>query len=351
MKQVITRRLTMRLSFMLLVTGEVMGVTMISWAATELLHRYFSITLNTASFIWLILLSTVIGSGITSFITKQFIGPVTQLEKAMSRVASGDFTVHLNEKHRFREIRDIYSNFNLMVQELQATEILQTDFVSNVSHEFKTPINAIEGYATLLQDDGSNTPEERTQYVNKILLNTRRLSNLAGNILLLSKVDHQAIQVHQATFRLDEQIRQVIVMLEAEWSKKDIEFDVSMDELAYTGNENLLSHVWSNLIGNAIKFNPVGGLIRISLRRESAKLRFIIEDSGPGIDETVKKHMFDKFYQGDSSHKEEGNGLGLALVKQIISACHGEITAENISGGGTRFIVVLPEQPLTGTHK
>ena len=247
--------------------------------------------------------------------------------------------MRLNTKSSSQEIQEIYSGFNMMVQELSATEILQTDFVSNVSHEFKTPINAIEGYATLLQDC-DNLTEEQKEYVNKIYLNTKRLSNLVGNILLLSKVENQTISNKNTKFRLDEQIRQAIVLLESEWEKKDIEFDADMQRLEYTGNEALLFHVWSNLIGNAIKFNPEGGAIRIKLYKEEQNIVFTIEDNGPGISEDFKKHIFDKFYQIDSSHKQEGNGLGLALVKKILDVCQGSVIVENLEIG-CRFTVRL----------
>ena len=160
----------------------------------------------------------------------------------------------------------------------------------------------------------------------------------------MSKIDNQPIQTKQNTFRLDEQIRQAIVLLEPEWVKKDVEFEVDMEDIEYCGNEGLLHHVWYNLIGNAIKFNPRFGLIRIRLKNKGEDILFEIEDSGPGISEEAKKHIFDKFYQGDSSHKEEGNGLGLALVKKILNLSNGEITAENIPGGGCRFTVVLKKQ-------
>ena len=237
----------------------------------------------------------------------------------MQQVAEGDFSVRLETEKQMKEIRDIYSNFNLMVQELEATEILQTDFVSNVSHEFKTPISAIEGYATLLQDDDMPISEEQEQYISKILFNTRRLSHLAGNILLLSKIEHQSIQTRQNWYRLDEQIRQSIVMMEPKWSEKEIEFDVDMMDVEYLGNENLICHVWDNLLSNAIKFSPCGGTIYIRMMPEGEKIRFSIENEVPQISEYSMKHIFDKFYQGDSSHKQEGNGLGLALVKQILN--------------------------------
>ena len=228
-----------------------------------------------------------------------------------------------------------------MVQELEATEILQTDFVSNVSHEFKTPISAIEGYATLLQDSDMPISEEQEQYIDKILFNTGRLSHLAGNILLLSKIEHQAIQTRQNWYRLDEQIRQSIVMLEPKWSEKALEFDVDMVDVEYLGNENLICHVWDNLLSNAIKFSPCGGTIYIRMMPEGEKIRFSIENEGPQIREDSMKHIFDKFYQCDSSHKQEGNGLGLALVKQILNLCKGTISVENIPGSGCRFTVIL----------
>ena len=227
-----------------------------------------------------------------------------------------------------------------MAHELTSTEILQSDFVSNVSHEFKTPINAIEGYTTLLQGC-DNLDAEHQEYVDKILFNTKRLSRLVGNILLLSKIENQEIQTHQTTFRLDEQIRQSIVALESAWTAKDIELDVDLEDVNYTGSESLMHHVWDNLIGNAIKFNPPGGLLKISLKKEKKEIIFTVSDSGPGLSEDSMKHLFDKFYQEDTTRKEEGNGLGLALVKRILTIVGGEISAENLAGGGCAFTVRL----------
>lgn len=290
--------------------------------------------------------SLIIGLLVTGFMSKWFFDPVKKLLSAMEKVADGDFSTRLETKSSSKEIREIYSGFNLMASELGAVEILQTDFVSNVSHEFKTPINAIEGYSTLLQGD-ENLSDEQKQYVDKIMFNTKRLSDLVGSILLLSKIENQPIPSNQTTFRLDEQVRQSIVALEPAWSKKDIEFDVEMDSIEYTGNENMMHHIWDNLIGNAIKFNPECGLICIRLARQNNDVVFTIEDSGPGISDEAKKHIFDKFYQGDSPHKDEGNGLGLALVKKILSVSNGEISVENIDGGGCRFTVVLHGQQTT----
>ena len=220
--------------------------------------------------------------------------------------------------------------------------MLQSDFVSNVSHEFKTPINAIEGYTMLLQGTGEGTPEQR-EYVEKILHNTRRLSSLIGDILLLSKVENQTIAREETEFRLDEQVRQSILSLEPQWSEKETDFDVELEEISYRGDERLLLHVWNNLIGNAVKFNPPNAAVRLRLSRSDGGVIFTVEDEGPGIPPEAQKHIFDKFYQGDSSHREEGNGLGLALVKRILNVCGGEIAQENLPGRGCRFTVKLPE--------
>jgi len=282
----------------------------------------------------------LVGILVTGQLSKYFFNPIKKLRKAMDRVADGDFSVRLNEKSSSKEIMEIYTGFNLMANELSSTEILQTDFVSNVSHEFKTPINAIEGYSTLLQDS-DNLNEEQEKYVEKILLNTGRLSSLVGSILLLSKLENQQIPTNRTNYRLDEQIRQSIVVQESAWEKKNIEFDVELERINYLGNETMMHHVWDNLISNAIKFSPDGGTVKLRLTQKSKKLVFTIEDNGPGLTEESLNHIFDKFYQDSSRHRQEGNGLGLALVKRILTIEKGEIAAENLPSGGSKFTVTL----------
>ena len=282
----------------------------------------------------------LVGILVTSQLSKFFFNPIKKLRGAMDKVAEGDFSVRLEEKSSSKEIMEIYTGFNLMAHELSSTEILQTDFVSNVSHEFKTPINAIEGYSTLLQDS-DNLDDDQREYIDKILFNTQRLSSLVGSILLLSKLENQQIPSHQVEYRLDEQIRQSIVALEPAWEQKDIEFDVELDRVSYLGNEPMMRHVWDNLISNAVKFSPNGGAVKIHLVKKLKRLIFTVEDQGPGLSEEAQKHIFDKFYQADASHKQEGNGLGLALVKRILTIEKGQIAAENIPEGGCRFTVTL----------
>ena len=274
------------------------------------------------------------------------IDPIAKLRSAMREVADGDFKVEAKCESRIQDVQDIYDSFNSMVRELSTTETLQTDFISDVSHEFKTPINAIEGYASLLE--GEPSPEEQRAYVEKILFNTRRLSALTGNILLLSKLSNQSILPQKTQFRLDEQIRQAIVALEQMWSEKELGFEVELAETPFFGYESLLPHVWTNLIGNAVKFSPKGGEIRIKMMRTEGAVVFTIEDDGPGIVPGDEEHIFTKFYQSESSHGMEGNGLGLALVRQIVEMSGGSVDVQNLEVGGCRFTVRLPLEQEKG---
>ena len=283
----------------------------------------------------------LLGSATAAGFSIAFFAPISRLSRAMKEVAGGNFRVHVETKSVFRDIRDSFDSFNLMVSELNATETLQTDFISNVSHEFKTPISAIEGYASLLQEH-QQSPEEQAEYIDKILFNTRRLSALAGNILLLSKLDSQSIHPQRSRFRLDEQVRQCILALERKWTEKDIDFDVDLDSVDFTGYEGLLQHVWTNLIDNAVKFGPRGGLIRMRLIEEDGSVLFTIDNEGKSISDEDKSRIFNKFYQGDSSHESEGNGLGLALVRKIVAIHGGEVWVEDPVNGGCRFAVRLP---------
>lgn len=306
-----------------------------------LLNRRFGVWLGMPYTIRVLLISILSGAAIAVGLSKIFVSPMMKLGDAMRKVAGGDFSVRLDCTSKIRDVREVYGSFNTMVKELGNTETLQTDFVSNVSHEFKTPINAIEGYASLLQDS-QLTDEQKNAYIDKIIFNTRRLSDLVGNILLLSKVNNQTISLKASTFRLDEQVRQSILALESKWEKKEIEFDIDLDEIEYTGYENLLSHVWLNLIDNAVKFSPQNGQIRIRLKQLADSVTFSIWDNGLPIPEADIDRIFNKFYQGDNSHASEGNGLGLALVRKIVAAAHGTINVTSSEDAGTEFVVALP---------
>ena len=331
-------RFSLRTRLTALVTLEMLVCVLVAYGLDQLFNEVFPWTVPLE--IELVGVCLLIGILVTSQLSKYFFNPIKKLRIAMDKVADGDFSVRLEEKSSSKEIMEIYTGFNLMAHELSSTEILQTDFVSNVSHEFKTPINAIEGYSTLLQGS-ENLDGEQKEYLEKILFNTQRLSSLVGSILLLSKLENQQIPTNQTEYRLDEQIRQSVVALESAWVQKDIELDVELDRVSYLGNEQMMRHVWDNVISNAVKFSPVGGTVKLRLTKKLKKLIFTIEDQGPGLTEEALGHIFDKFYQADNSHKQEGNGLGLALVKRILTIEKGQITAENLRSGGCRFTVIL----------
>lgn len=293
------------------------------------------------AFLWLEAISVIIGLLISAAISKRVLNPVLRLSEASRRVAHGDFTVRLENPGLLEEIRTTYQNFNDMVRELSATETLRNDFVANVSHEFKTPINAIEGYATLLQDP-QLPARERQEYIDRILEGTGRLSTLVSNILLLSKLDNGAYPAEQETFRLDEQIRQALLLFEPRWTQKHLDLDVELDSVQVTGCEGLLMQVWSNLISNAVKFSPEDGTVRITLRNADGAVVVTVADQGEGMSEETQKHIFEKFYQGDTSHRAEGNGLGLALVKRIVLQCGGTVAVNSAPGEGALFTVRLP---------
>ena len=333
-------RFSLRTRLTLFVTLEMLVCVLIAYGLDQLLNNVLELGWTVPLEIELVATCLLIGILVTGLLSKYFFDPIKKLRVAMDQVAEGDFSIRLEEKSTSKEIMEIYTGFNLMAQELSTTEILQTDFVSNVSHEFKTPINAIEGYSTLLQGS-ENLDGDQREYVDKIQLNTRRLSSLVGSILLLSKLENQQIPTNQRSYRLDEQIRQSVVALETAWVQKDIELDVELERASYVGNEPMMRHVWDNLISNAVKFSPQGGIVKLRLTRKLRKLIVTVEDQGAGLSGEAQKHIFDKFYQGDSSHKQEGNGLGLSLVKRILTIEKGQIAAENIPEGGCRFTVTL----------
>lgn len=333
----------LRLYFIVCIFAILCVTLGVSALLTLLLEWLTNTHFTVPTIVWMVLFSVVLGGGLSIIMSRFFLRPVTRMGRAMERVAAGDFTVRLDNPGALGEMRDSYAHFNTMTRALAATETLQSDFISNVSHEFKTPINAIEGYAMLMQDAG-NDPALQREYADKILLSTRRLSELVNNILLLSKVDNQTMPLEKHPYRLDEQLRRAILLLERKWTQKQIEWDVDMDEATYTGNESLMLHVWVNLLDNAIKFDPVGGEIRLRLHCESTCIRITVSDNGPGIPKDQQSAIFERFYQADGSHKSEGNGLGLALARRIVLMCGGEISVSSEPGKGSCFTVELPRE-------
>lgn len=292
------------------------------------------------------LISVLFGSLISLFVVHHALNPIRELSKAMQKVTHGDYTVTLEDSRHKGEIQDLYQDFNQMVRELNSIETLHSDFISNVSHEFKTPLSAISGYATLLQDD-SLSSEERNEYIGIIIQSTKGLSKMTGNILHLSHLENESIICEKENFRVDEQLRQSILRMEPVWSAKNLVINPELDRIIWYGNRELTAHIWNNLLDNAIKFTSPGGEINISAHVTGDRLAVTFQDTGMGMTPEIQAHIFDKFYQGDTSHKKKGNGLGLALVRKIVTLYGGSIQVESYPELGSTFTILLPMEPFS----
>lgn len=289
----------------------------------------------------LVLLSILLLSCIIlAFASGKMLKPILKLTAATQKVARGEFDVSVDIKKN-DEIGILIRNFNRMAKELGNMEYLQKDFIRNVSHEFKTPIASIQGFAKLLQSENLSR-EDQLEFSGIILEETERLSKLSTNILRLSKLENQSELTLKKEFLLDEQIRSVLVLLEQKWSNKNLDLIVNMQKLCYAGDEELLQQVWINLIENAIKFSDEGGSISISLAQTEHHVEVEIADNGIGMDEETKQRIFERFYQGNASHSIEGSGLGLSIVKRILDLSNGEIQVKSSLNQGTVFLVKLP---------
>lgn len=286
-------------------------------------------------------ISIIVGTILSHTVGKRPLNVIREIDDATKEVVKGNFTVRLNEDIVAEELHSMAHNFNTMVRELSNTEILRKDFIENVSHEFQTPLSAIEGYAALLQNQ-SLTTQKRQEYAKRILVNARRLSDLSGNILLLSRLEHQELEIQKETYALDEQIREAILLFETKWTQKELCLEVDLSAIRYKGNKELLMQVWQNLIGNAVKFVSQKGEIRITLRIEKNDVIVTVADNGIGMSEAVQKRIYEKFYQADTSRTGIGNGLGLALAKRIVDLHDGTLTVASAEGKGTMFTVTLP---------
>lgn len=292
---------------------------------------------------------TLVAAGLTLFtkweICRHYEKPVLELRKATEKVAGGDFSVYVPPLHtpeKLDYLDAMILDFNKMVEELGSVEVLKTDFFSNVSHEIKTPLAVIHNNAELLQKENL-TREERREYTETILHATRRLSNLITNMLKLNKLEKQAIKPAPRRFDLCAQLSECALQFEQNWEEKEIEFVAELEDRAIiSGDEELLSLVWTNLLSNAIKFTPPGGTVTLTQATDPDGITVTVADTGCGMDAETRKHIFDQFYQGDTSHATEGNGLGLSLVRRILELSDGTISVTSAAGQGSAFTVRLP---------
>ena len=269
--------------------------------------------------------------------------PVKIITEATEQIMQGDFSVRVAPMHGagMEGFNQIGIAINAMAKELSGTETLRTDFIANVSHELKTPLAVMGNYATMLQRPGI-TEEERCEYAKAISEAARKLAQLITNILKLNKLENQQIFPQPKEFDLGEQICECLLVFEDAWEAKSLEIETDIaDDVRIKSDPELLSLVWNNLISNAVKFTPDGGTIGLSLKTQGSSVIVQVRDTGCGMKPEVGQHIFEKFYQGDTSHATQGNGLGLALVKRVIDILNGEIGVQSVYGEGSTFTVKL----------
>lgn len=269
--------------------------------------------------------------------------PVNEILRATEKIAGGDFNVRLQSKHaydKYDEYDIIFGNINTMAAELSRNEILKTDFISNVSHEIKTPLAVISNHATLLQDENLSA-SERAEYTKALLIATKRLTDLITNILKLNKLENQVIQEQKSKLHLGDFLGEIVLGFEDMINEKNIELECDIGDVLYSADKTYIEIICNNLLSNAIKFTPEGGKIGVSLQEGESEIVLKVADTGCGMPPETGARIFDKFYQGDTSHKQQGNGLGLALVKKVIDIMGGKISVESEVGKGSVFEVAL----------
>lgn len=284
----------------------------------------------------------IFGSILIGLAAMFLVRPIKKLTSATKRIAGGDFEVRLDIKQR-GELGTLAESFENMAYDLQQLEQMRKDFVSNVSHEVQSPLTSISGYAMALKQINISD-EDRERYLNIIIDEAKRMSKMSDSLLKLSLLESQSQQLQLISFSLDEQIRRVIVALQPQWSAANIQFDLHLQTVSIAADYDLLNQVWTNIIGNSIKFSREESWIKVQLEQEGHNAIVRISDSGIGISPEDQKRIFERFFKADRSHsrKYAGSGMGLAIVKKIVALHQGEVTVESVEGEGTTFIVVLP---------
>ena len=298
-----------------------------------------------AVLISMMVITMLVGSIITIFMTTNHLIYVNRIINRMNRLASGDYSVRLNYGKPIGlhpTVIEIMSSFNRMAEELEKTETVRMDFINNLSHEFKTPIVSIAGFAKVLKKDNLSE-EQRKEYLNIIEEEAKRLADMATNVLNMTKIENQIILTDVTKFNLSEQIRSSVLLLEGKWTRKNLEFDLEFEEYEIEANEELLKQVWINLIDNAVKFSLPDEVIGIKIKKTEEKYQIMVSNKGEGITRENQKKIFRKFYQADESHATEGNGIGLAIVKRVAELHKGSVNVECCDDRIT-FTVVLPEK-------
>ena len=342
MRKQLRRRMTLFVLIIMVSSGVLTTLMFILILRLRLLPSVFWAT------VWMpaipLAVSSLLGTVLAGLFSQAIFGPLSRLNDATQRVAKGDFSVRIDSRHLNGEMKELVESFNAMTEELGNTEIFRSDFIRDFSHEFKTPIVSMKGFAKQLKNPDL-TEEERRQYCDIIIAESERLSHMSSNILLLSKYENQQIIGDKKLFSLDEQIRDSILLFEKAWEKKELELELELDSIQIEQNAEMLCHVWNNLISNAVKFTPEKGKITVRAAENESSVAVTVSDTGIGMTEAQQKRVFDKCYQADPSHAGEGNGLGLSIVKRIVTLCGGSVSVHSAPQKGSTFTVLLPKNP------
>lgn len=326
-------------SFAIVLTA-VGSFMLMTWIIRDLLdvkHIYASAGLELAGMLGFL---TILLVPMITVLYRRRAREVVTLSEAIRKVAAGDYSTRITEQKR-AQMKPIYDDFNKMCAELESVKLLRNDFINSYSHEFKTPIASINGFASLVLE--KDLPEdEQKEYLKIIVDESARLSNLATSSILLSKLTSQTIVTDIEEYDLGEQLRECSIILSGTWLKKNMNFDVSLESVMYRGNKEMMQHMWINLLDNAVKYTPEGGKITVLVREENGYAIVKIMDTGEGISKDIQKSLFDPYFQGDSSHSRQGLGLGLSIVKRIVELCKGTISVRSTLGEGSEFTVILP---------
>lgn len=332
------------MNLFLIVVVVLLIVTAVAWASvqTGLLDSGFwtnPVLLTALAFA----ASALVAAAVLFMANDVVLRPLRSMVDALKELAGGNFNVHMERKSgaSVDEIDDFVDAFNATARELKSVEVLRSDFVDDFSHEFKTPINSINGFANLLLEDDVSD-EERREYAGIIALESKRLASMAGDVLALRQAESLERLPDQCPVNVGEQVRRAVVLVSEKWVDKQLDLACDIEDASCTGSPALLERVWANLLDNACKFSPEGGRVRVSLRENDAgRIEFRVENDGPAIAPDALDRIFERFYQDDPSHATQGCGLGLPLVKRVVALHGGIVFATSSPQGRTAFVVVL----------
>lgn len=336
-RRLLPQLLTQSISVVVTALGSYMLMTWLIKDLAEVKHIYAAAGLEMLGTLGMLVLVLV---PLNTFFYRRRANEVITFSDAIRKVAAGDYKSKIATDKQ-TQMKPIYEDFNKMCDELESVQLLRNDFINNYSHEFKTPIASINGFAELLLEK-EMSPEEQRRYLRIIADESERLSKFASNTSLLSKLSSQVIVTDTEQYDLAEQLRQCSIILSSKWMGKQQQVDSFLDPILFRGNKAMMQHLWLNLLDNAIKYTPEGGSIIVELfqRGETAIVR--IADTGEGISDEAQEHLFEPYFQGNTSHFRPGLGLGLSIVKRIVELCGGDITVQSSVGSGSIFTVTLP---------